>query len=210
MKTVRKSAFGVQRRNLAVAGAAGTAAREEEDGKKIARRIDRLERTIQQFYIDGQRFLAGDLPVPPDSLGDRIQAELRRLRSANLKSAAADFRLNGLEARFNSYRELLGRRLRSREQGALRQKPVEEPVPDPVRGVVVGRHADPASAKVLYQGLHAASGKPKMTLERFRNYLDRQSAMIRQKTGCSEIQFRVAVENGKMKLKAKPIRQSGS
>ena len=47
-----------------------------------------------------------------------------------------------------------------------------------------------------------------MDLDRFGAYLERQAEAIRSKTGCREIQFRVAVEDGKMKLKAKPIRQA--
>ena len=46
-----------------------------------------------------------------------------------------------------------------------------------------------------------------MDLGRFRAYLDRQAEVIRKKTGCAEIQFRIAVEEGKMKLKAKPLRR---
>ena len=52
------------------------------------------------------------------------------------------------------------------------------------------------------------SSNPKMDLERFGAYLERQAESIRSKTGCREIQFRLAVEDGKMKLKAKPIRQA--
>ena len=41
----------------------------------------------------------------------------------------------------------------------------------------------------------------------FRAYIDRQAEAIRKKTGCAEIQFRIAVEEGKMKLKARPLRR---
>ncbi len=182
---------------------------EEDSAAKVERELQRLTASIRQYQIDGQRFFAGDLPLPPDELRERIQADLRRLRSANHKGAAVDFRLGSLEARFNSHVELFGRRLRGREQAARRSQPAESQALDPVRGVVVGRQADPDSARALYQGLYAAAGeKAKMDLNRFRVYLDRQSEAIRKKTGCDEIQFRVAIEDGKTKLKAKPIRRS--
>jgi hypothetical protein len=171
--------------------------------------IQRLAAAIQRFQIDTQRFFAGDLPQPPDELRERIQADLRRLRGANLRGAAANFRLGSLEARFNSHVELFGRRLRSREEARRLPPAAEQKAPDAVQGVVIGSRADREAARALYQGLHSASGggKPKMDLDRFRDYLDRQSETIRKKTGCAEIQFRIAVEDGKMKLKAKPIRR---
>ena len=42
-------------------------------------------------------------------------------------------------------------------------------------------------------------------LDSFGRYLQQQVASIQQKTGCAEVQFRVAVEDGKVKLKAKPL-----
>ena len=180
-----------------------------EAARKIKRDIDRLEASINKFRVDAQRFFAGDLPLPPDELRDRILTQLRRLRSSNLQGAAENFRLGSLEARFNSHLDLFGRRLRQRET-AGRVKAEEPRRLDPVKGVVIGREAAPAAAEALFKGLYPGdpgTPKPKMDLGRFRAYLDRQAEVIRKKTGCAEIQFRIAVEEGKMKLKAKPIRR---
>ena len=76
-----------------------------------------------------------------------------------------------------------------------------------MRGVVLGGQADAVAVKALYRGLYKHHGqKPNMDLDRFHSYIDRQAEAIRAKTGCREIQFRIAVQDGKMKLKAKPIR----
>lgn len=207
MKPLRKTpAFANANRSSA------QARRSEDDGAaNVERDIQRLAAAIQKFQIDTQRFFAGDLPLPPDELRERIQADLRRLRGANIRGAAANFRLGSLEARFNSHVELFGRRLRGREQ-ARRLSPApaaEQKAPDAVQGVVIGDRADQEAVRALYKGLHSAAGggKPKMDLDRFRAYLDRQSETIRKQTGCAEIQYRIAVEDGKMKLKAKPIRR---
>ena len=42
----------------------------------------------------------------------------------------------------------------------------------------------------------------------FRAYLGKQVDAIRQKTGCSDVQFRLALEDGKLKLKARPLAAS--
>lgn len=176
-----------------------------DPAKKFEMEAQKLNSLIQRFRVDAQRHLNGDLPLPPEELRDRIQGEIRRLRNQNMKGAAASFRLNGLEAQFNSHNDLLGRRLRGKEQGELRrhkEAKAKQAAVDPSRGVVIGKQLEPEAVKALYGGLKSKA----MDFDRFRTYLDKQAQLIRSKTGCEEIQFRVAVENGKMRLKAKPIR----
>lgn len=175
----------------------------------LEKALDGLARGIQAFRVDAQRFLAGDLLAPPEEQRLDILSMLRRLRGANLKGVAETFRLNSLEAQFNSYNELFGRRLRETETGASRHaRGQQAKLLDPQKGIVVGATVEPEAVNALYQGLYLSQGKrnPKVDLERFRSMVHQQAQRIRQKTGCQEISFRVAVEDGKLKLKAKPIR----
>lgn len=172
----------------------------EDANKKLERELDQLARQIDKYRIDSQRFLAGDLLIPPDELKERIQAEFRRLRASNIKGTAINFRLGSLESRLNSHADQLSRLTRSREQ-ARRRVAQDKPSYDAVKGVVVGQQADSGAVEALYKGLN-----PKMDMTKFQTYIDRQAEVIRSKTGCKEIQFRVAVQEGKLKLKAKPIR----
>ena len=172
--------------------------------KALERKIEALSRQIERFRIDAQRFLAGDLPLPPDELKDKIQSELRKLRNSKSRGTAHNFRLGSLEAKLNSHIALLGRRVRARELGETRRPDAgSEPRYDAVQGVVVGSQVAGGAAEALYNGLN----RPKMGIEKFQGYLAKQVETIRSKTGCSEVQFRVAVQDGKLKLKAKPIRQ---
>lgn len=175
--------------------------------RELDRRIDRLAASIQKFRIDAQRFFAGDLKLPPDEQREKIAAELRQLRGPSRRvGAAARFRLGTLEAQFQSHLDLFGRRLRERELGAAQAAATAAPPPDPKAGVLIGQKPDPAAVEALYEGLHRHN--PKMDLYRFHAYIERQAEAIRTKTGCREIQFRIAVQDGKTKLKARPIRQS--
>lgn len=178
------------------------------DQRKGRRELDALQKQIEQFRIDAQRFFAGDLPLPPEEQRDRISTQIRKLRSDQSRSVAETFRLGSLESRFNSQNELFKRRLREREEGGQRRPAVAPPPPDPSQGVLVGRSGDPNAAEVLYKGLFLERGarSPSMDLERFRSYLSRQTDAIRAKTGCDDIHFRVAVEDGKPKLKARPVK----
>jgi hypothetical protein len=173
-------------------------------------KIDRLDRRVQEMKVEYERFFNGALDVPPDRLRERIGKELRALRRENLKSVEDNFRLANLEARYNSYCELLGRRVRAQEEGltSAGRQVGPRPAADLSGGLVVEGTVEDEALEALYRGLHHRSGtKPRFDLESFRVYLDRQVSTIRQKTGCARVVFRIAEEDGKMKLKPKPVRQ---
>ncbi len=177
--------------------------------KQLERDIDRLAASVRRFRIDSQRFFGGELKLPPDELREKITSDFRRLRGASLKGAVANYRLGTLEAKFQSHLDLFGRRLRGREESDRRlSAEVKKPAPDPREGVVIGPGADSSAVEALYQGLYRSN--PKMDPERFRTYIHRQAEAIRAKTGCREIRFRIAVQDGKMKLKARPIHHGSS
>ncbi|HEX9942762.1 MAG TPA: MXAN_5187 C-terminal domain-containing protein [Thermoanaerobaculia bacterium] len=172
--------------------------------------LDQLGRDIQQLRVDFERFFNGSLPFPPEELRGRVQAQLRNLRGMSLLTSADNFRLADLEARFNSYNELFNRRLRGLEEGRHpATRPAAPAVPrhyDPAQGIVFGDRIDPEGVEALYQGLAAGPGDaPRFDLDSFQTYLARQAAAIREKTGCSQVQFRLATEDGKVKLKARPV-----
>lgn len=179
--------------------------------------LNRLDRLIRDLRIEIERFFNGASPTPPEDLKIHIQRQIRHLRNANLQAAAEHFRLGSLEARFNSLNELFNRRLRSREvgQGTGRQSAsgAVEPASqhDARRGVVLDDAVEPAAVEALYTGLHQRPGDgPGFDLDSFRTYLKRQISTLRDKTGCREVQFRLSEEDGKLKLKAKPLRSQGS
>lgn len=173
-------------------------------------RMDRLERDLVQMRIHFERFFNGAPGVDfPDVERERtrIGHELRKLRNAKLSGVEETFRLAGLEARFASYSELFGRRVRRIEEGSAPVAAREEDrAPDPHEGLVVGERVDDRALEALYRGLQTGAGAgPRFDLESFRTYLDRQLTTIRSKTGCERVVFRIAEEDGKLKLKARPL-----
>ncbi len=170
--------------------------------------LDQLAQEIRKLQIDFERFFNGGLPFPPEDQRTRIQTQFRSLRNLKITSAVDNFRLGDLEARFNTYNELFNRRLREREEGKhqpARAVAVEKRRYDPMAGIVVGDRLDPEAVEALYQGLASGPEAPKFDLDSFQTYLDRQVAALREKTGCSQVQFRLAAEDGKIKLKARPL-----
>jgi hypothetical protein len=171
--------------------------------------LDRLSAMIQELRVEYERFFAGALPVPPEELRHRIQLKLRDLRNSPMMTAGDRFLLTSLEARYNAYAELFNRRLRESEEGRSARRVVEAPRAsefDVREGVAVGSNPGRQAVQALYEGLQRVPGQgPKFDLESFRTYIDRQVQAIRAKTGCDQVQFRLAEEAGTLKLKAKPL-----
>jgi hypothetical protein len=172
-------------------------------------KLDRLAELVEQFRVDCERFFNGGLQLPPEELRTKLQAELRTLRGVQLRAAADQYRLGSLEARFNSLAELFGRRLREREEGrgALARPPAAREAPryDPRSGVVLADAGEAEAVEAIWSGLAASGGGKRLELETFRGYLAQQIDAIRAKTGAGSVQFRVVEEDGKLKLKAKPV-----
>lgn len=189
----------------AISPAQASRAAEEE----LERRFDQVDRRIQKLKVEYNRYFAGDLALPPTGLRDELETEMRRLRSLNLRRTVDNFRLGALEAQLNSYGEMFSRRLRAREEGKEAPRHSvgpSRPQHDVDAGVVLGPSIELDAVEALFQGL--AERNPRgatMDLDTFRGYLERQVTQIRDKTGCAAVQFRVVNEEGKVKLKAKPV-----
>jgi hypothetical protein len=202
--------------------AAGAKASATKSAPPLAEVIDHLAADIQRLRIDFERFFSGALHLPPEELRQRVATQLRALRNLSGGTAVDRFRLGDLEARYNAYNELFNRRLRDREEGRRRAASPSPPLPavryDPAAGIVIGRSPVPEAIVALYEGLAAGGltagggggggGRepgPRFDLATFGAYLERQAAAIREKTGCEEVQFRLAAEDGRIKLKARPL-----
>ncbi len=167
------------------------------DDTRVQQALDRLAADIQKFQILYSRYLAGDLPQPPTDFRDELHARISNLRSAPRQSTAGKFRLQSLTARFASYNELFERKAghrRARVQAERR----------PGEAVVFGSHRGGDAVRCLYTELYKESGD-RTSMSGFRGFLEKKVTEIRERTGCSSVQFRVVEQDGKRSLKAKPI-----
>jgi hypothetical protein len=177
--------------------------------------MDRLDRDLRLLRVEFERFSnrAPGVEYPDlERERSRIGAELRRLRNSKFQGVEIGFRLSTLESKYASYSELFRRRVRQLEEGVplAGRRPARAEVADPDRGVVVAGAVEDETVAALYQGLQRSGGSgPRFDLESFRTYLERQLDAIRTKTGCDRVVFRIAEEDGKMKLKARPVREGG-
>lgn len=176
--------------------------------------IDRLEGDIRRLKVDFERFFNGGLPIPPEEFRLAVRRQIQTLRSRPIRALVDRFRLNTLEARFNTLEELFNRRLREREEGLAAPPPAMAggSTPrryDPYTGIVVGGTPEPEAIQALYHELYDDdTPTADSNFRRFHTYLLGQMAAIKERSGCEEVSFRVTNEGGRLKLKAKPIRHA--
>lgn len=171
------------------------------------REIEQTELAIARLRREFEKYFSGANDLPPHELETKVLAQISRLRTG-VRNASDQFRVNSLEARFSSYRELYRRRLREAEEGRNRRAAKARPTeaPDPRSGVRIEGEITEQAALSLYRGLYGHEDAPAVGLPQFRRYLEQQVSRIRQRTGCDGIVFRLAEDNGKQRLKAKPLR----
>lgn len=176
--------------------------------------MDRLDRDLRMLRVELERFSnrAPGVEYPDlERERSRIGAELRKLRNSKFQGVEISFRLATLESKYASYSELFRRKVRQIEEGLplAGRRPAVRAAADPGRGVVVAGTVEDETVAALYQGLHRQAGnRPRFDLASFRTYLERQLDTIRTQTGCDRVVFRIAEEDGKLKLKARPVRET--
>lgn len=172
--------------------------------------LDRLERDVNALRVDFERFFNGDLDVPPEQAREAVRSQIASLAAAT-KSPVEAFRLGALEARFHSLSELFNRRLRNAELQHNAPRRATRPgttAADVSSGIVLGQQFDASRVAPLHRGLYRDHPDGAMDLDTFTHYLTRQHQLIRERTGCDRVSFRIVEENGKKKLKAKPVRET--
>jgi hypothetical protein len=172
--------------------------------------IDHLEKSIAEYVLEFRKFFGGERQTPPEDLRVNVVQQLRSLRSMTVQGVADSFRLTNLEAQYNTNNELFNRRLRQREEVGVRAaRPAAAPAAppaDPVAGIRIDPRLDDNSVAALYRGLYQGAGGA--DFDRFKDYLKNQLLAIRDKTGAQAVVFRVASEDGKLKLKARPVTEA--
>ncbi len=180
-----------------------------------------LERGLKALHVEYERFYIGELKVPPVDTRRRLEDLLKRMAGVNVERAAERFRLQNVQNRFQSMKELWEKRLLAREEGRLR---VGRP-PRPVKAASAGAESDAEgstsvgrrerkSLMPLFERFceaRRALGEDvsRLRYERFEELLRRQAAEIRKATGAKRLVFEVQTVDGKVRLIGRPAHPKG-
>jgi hypothetical protein len=190
--------------------------------------LDYLEKAIRQLQIDWEKFFAGTEKKPPTDLKARVDTVVRRHANAEIRNNTERFRYQNLVARYNTFNELWSKRLRAMEEGAryglhgsqartAGPPPVHEhPIPHTPRAaagtgeVRVQDPGDGAAVRALFdrflEARKVAGEGGAVKFESFQKIIAQQATRILTEKGARAVDFRLETKDGKVSLKAKPVR----
>lgn len=200
----------------------------------LAEDLDLLDVSIRRLQIEWDKFFAGQERRPPDELQKRVEGLVRQYAYTEMRNTGDRFRYQSLTSRFNTFNELWNKRLRAREEGhalgvhglkasmppellAAALAPLSMPAPQPrpaavpAGGEVRLRAAapdDPGVRSLFEQFTSArqAAGEPAVKFETFQKLIGQQAQRIIAEKGAAAVDFRVESKDGKVSLKAKPVK----
>ena len=85
-----------------------------EEAAAIEKQLAKIEDDVRRLKIEFDIFFNGASKRPPLEARARLEAQIKRLLDNRALSYAQRYKLNGVVARFTSYRELWRRTLRAR------------------------------------------------------------------------------------------------
>ena len=179
-----------------------------EDPKVLDRQLDELEQGITLLKREFEMYFGGGSKKPPTDIQTKLAKDIKRFGLTSGLSYAFRFRYNTIVARFNTYNELWNKQLRLKEEGKYQTgSPIQPPAQQTKTHHAEKRAANPLES--VYKDYvetrsKTGEGAPQMNFDGFAQLLAKQREALINKYHCKDVQFYVAVEEGKTKLKAKP------
>jgi hypothetical protein len=183
--------------------------------------LEALELQMRQIQIEWEKFFGGVEKKPPTELKARVEALIRKHAYGEFRNATERFRYQGLTARYNTFAELWNKRLRAREEGKTfgvhgLKADILPPGPSSPKAPpqkpefrVENPDGDDASVRALYQEFAEArktTGEPPVKLENFQKIIAQQASRILAQRGAQAVSFRLEMKDGKVSLKARPVK----
>jgi len=194
--------------------------------------LDLIERSLRQLQIEWDKFFGGVEKKPPNELRARLDQLVKKYAYTEIRNNAERFRYQTLSARYATFNELWNKRLRAIEEGRPmglhgiheRHAPPPPPPPPPVPPAAAARAAasgsgevrvkDPAGDAAAMKSLFdrfvaarkAAGEAGPVKFESFQKVISQQAARILTEKGAQAVDFRLETKDGKVSLKAKPVK----
>lgn len=180
----------------------------------IAEEIAAFEQKLEELIRAYEQYFQGTEPREPLKLLEDVEQTARRYAGTSITNTMAKFKYNSLVARLNSYKQHWGRILRQIDEGKyprdrMRMKLRQQGPHQTKSDTPLPSHPMPNDIDDVYQKYLSARKSCNLqtdTLapEKLKETLEKQRAALQQKHKCNDIEFRVVIEDGKPKIKARP------
>lgn len=181
----------------------------------VAEDLDQFEQLLGELIIKYEQYFLGIEKREPLRLFGQVERISQRFNSSGITNSMQRFRNNCLMARFNTYRQYWTRINRLIEEGKYsrdrfkmkihERDKIIEPAARPEPEKPVEREID----RVYHQYLEARTAchlptegvNPAIIAAA----MEKQRPLIMERYQCTRVEFRVVIEEGKPKIKARPI-----
>jgi hypothetical protein len=197
--------------------------------------LDVIEKSIKLLQVEWEKFFGGVEKKPPVDLRTRLEKLFKGYSNAELRGAER-FRYQTLTARYHTFNELWNKRMRAVEEGvplglhgvqlarALAVAPPPPPPPAARSAAAAGARAGGAGAgevrvtdasdtqavKTLFdrflKARQEAGETAPVKFESFQKVITQQAARMLADKGAQAVDFRLETKDGKVSLKAKPVK----
>jgi len=174
-----------------------------------------LEEHIAELVIKYEQYFLGMEKIEPLKLCEDIERFIRRYNTSTIVNTMYKFKFNTLVGRFNSYKQYWSRITRQIEEGKYsrdRFKMNRHLAEGALRPAVEQKQKAPGSdLEHVYQQYLDARKKCNLSTdnvsrETMFSVIEKQRDSLKSKHHCSDVEFRVVIEDGAPKLKARPAK----
>jgi len=174
-----------------------------------------LESSIAELVVKYEQYFLGIEKREPLKLCEDIERFIRRYNTATIVNTMYKFRFNTLVGKFNSYKQYWTRTNRLIEEGKYSRdrfkmaRHLAEDAPRPP----AEKHAKlpENDIEIVFQHYLEARRKCNLSTDNLSRetmfaVIEKQREVLKSKHSCADVEFRVVIENGAPKLKARPAK----
>lgn len=175
--------------------------------------IAQFEKCLNELVIKYEQYFLGTEKREPVKLLAEVEQLARRYQNTKIVNSMLNFRYNSLVAKLNSYRQHWNRINRLIEDGKYSRDQFKAKLHEHAPDKGHNRHSHSQEKTDDLEGVYRqylearkACSLPvdNVSREAIAAALEKQKPAIINKYGCKNVEFKVVIENGAPKIKAKP------
>lgn len=174
-----------------------------------------LESSVAELIVKYEQYFLGIEKREPLKLCEDIERFIRRYNTASIVNTMFKFRFNTLVGKFNSYKQYWTRINRLIEEGKYSRDRFKMARHLAEGALPSDKYAKPPEndIEIVFQQYLEARRKcnlptDNISRETMFSVIEKQRSTLKSKHQCADVEFRVVIENGSPKLKARPAKIS--
>ena len=181
----------------------------------VAEDLDQFEQLLGELIIKYEQYFLGIEKREPLRLYGQVERLSRRFFSGGITNSMQRFRYNCLVARFTTYRQYWTRIVRLIEEGKYSRDRFKMKIHERDKNIGPAQQTElerPVEGEIdrVYQQYLAARTACHLPTEgispdMIATAIEKQRPLIMERYHCKGVEFRVVIEEGKPKIKARPV-----